>query len=218
LKKFRYIILALVMLIAMPLGFWFYKIYEPDQANITSQSRQEKWAKAKPELGLLKTGDLICRHGRGVISNAFKSFSMRESKYSHTGIVSEEAGEFWVYHAIGGEENKSNKMRRDRLEIFCDPKFVHSFSSFRYDLDSIAMAEFIREIKGYYKTGLEFDTDFDLKTDDKMYCSEFIYKVLLKVSGNENYISLTRFSGYEYVAIDDLYLNSHTTQIYQFTY
>ena len=218
LKKTAYILLAICLLVLIPASIWLLSIYEPEQAKFSEKHKTEKWLKANPEKGVLQSGDLICRHGRGVISNAFKSFSLRESKFSHTGIISIEDGNIWVYHTIGGEENKTNKMRKDALKTFCDPRFVHSFATFRFDLDSVQNSGLMEQVKSYFDAGLEFDTDFDIKTDDRMYCSEFIYKVLVKVTSNENYLSLTRFSGYEYVAIDDLYLNSHTKNIYQFTY
>ncbi len=218
LKKSAYILLAIILLVIIPISIWFIIIYEPEEKKLSEIHKSEKWLKANPEDGVLHSGDLICRHGRGVISNAFKSFSVRESKFSHTGIISIEKGKIWVYHAIGGEENKTNKMRKEELKTFCDPRYVHSFAAYRYDLDSIQTVSLIEQVKSFFEAGLEFDTDFDMKSDDRMYCSEFIYKVLLRVTGNENYLSLTRFSGYEYVAIDDLYLNSHTQNIYQFTY
>ena len=47
----------------------------------------------------------------------------------------------------------------------------------------------------YFRDGLEFDTKFDLGTDDKMYCTEFVYKVFRSALGNQNYISLSAVPG-----------------------
>jgi len=70
----------------------------------------------------------------------------------------------------------------------------------------------------YYRRGVEFDFDFDMYTDDKMYCSEMIYKALLLATNNENYIPLSHVIEKPYVAIDNLYLNDHCNLIFCFNY
>ena len=146
------------------------------------------------------------------------SLSFNEKKYSHAGIVHIEGGKAYVYHAIGGEENVSNKMRKDLLKDFCDPQYVHSFGIYRYDLNESQVKKYDSLTTDYYNKGLQFDTKLDLATDDVMYCSEMIYKNLQKVTGDKDYISISDVKGYKYVAIDNLYLNKHCGAIYEFSY
>ncbi len=178
----------------------------------------EKWNHAKPDLSSLHTGDLIFRHGRGAISNMLMAFSQRQATYSHTGIIHLENKKVLVYHAIGGEENLTNKLRKDPIEVFCNPDDVHSFGIYRLDLTENQLAKVDSIAGNYFKSGLEFDTKFDFSTNEKMYCSEFVYKVITKVADNENYLSLSTVSGQNYVACDDLYLNAHSRFIYSYNY
>ncbi len=146
------------------------------------------------------------------------SFSQHETKYSHVGIISIENEKVFVYHAIGGEENASNRLRKDPLETFCNPSTVYSFGIYRLDLKQQQLLKLDSIVKEQYTQGLEFDTKFDLSTDEKMYCSEFVYKAIMKIASERNYLSLSTVSGVNYVSCDDLYLNSHSRFIYSFTY
>jgi hypothetical protein len=189
-----------------------------DHHALTSKENQLRWLKAKPAYNQLRSGDLIFRHGRGFISNSFMSLGQKERKYSHAGIISVEGENVFVYHALGGEENITNRLRKDPLEVFCKPSDVHSFGIYRTDLSPGQLKTVLALSSGYFLEGLEFDTKFDLATDDKMYCTEFIYKVFSRALGEQNYISLSAFSGKEYIACDDLYLNTHSKPVYTFQY
>ena len=179
---------------------------------------QSVWIIARPDSTILRSGDLIFRHGRGIISEILLNFAQQEKKYSHAGIVSVEKEGIFVYHAIGGEENKSNKLRKDPLASFCNPADVYSFGIFRTDLNESQCAFVMALASVYYNRGLQFDTKFDLATNDRMYCTEFVYKVFRQALGNQNYISLSAVSGKQYIACDDLYLNPHCREIYQYHY
>lgn len=146
------------------------------------------------------------------------SLGQKEKKYSHAGIISVESGNVFVYHALGGEENISNKLRKDKLELFCQPADVHGFGIYRTDLTAEEIRTVLALAEKYYRAGLEFDTKFDLATDEKMYCTEFVYKVFAAALGEENYISLSRSAGKTYVSCDDIYSNTHCTSVYAYQY
>ena len=40
----------------------------------------------------------------------------------------------------------------------------------------------INVVQSLYAKGIMFDMQFDLATDDRMYCSEFVYKAVTKAS------------------------------------
>jgi hypothetical protein len=193
-------------------------LFENEHLALSLKENQLRWQTARPDIRLLKSGDLIFRHGRGFTSNALMAFGQREKKYSHAGIISIEDGKAYVFHAIGGEENISNKLRKDPLQIFCNPADIHAFGIYRTDLNSAQINSVLSTASEYYKQGLEFDTKFDLQSDNKMYCTEFVYKVFCRSLGDQNYISLSAFSGKQYIACDDLYCNRHCKPIYAYQY
>lgn len=193
-------------------------LLEQDRPDFSPIQNLSRWLTAKPNLSQLRSGDLIFRHGRGIISNVLMSLGQREKKYSHAGIVSVENGNVFVYHAIGGEENISNKLRKDPLADFCNPADAHAFGVYRAGLNDSQINSVMILASAYYKNGLQFDTKFDLNTDDKMYCTEFVYKIFKQALGNENYISLSTINGKQYIACDDLYCNAHCREIYHYQY
>ena len=213
----KYLIILIVLGICLA-AYSARNLFESEHLSITAFENNARWLKAQPDVSQLKTGDLIFRHGRGFISNSLMSLGQREKKYSHSGIVSIENGKVFVYHAIGGEENISNKLRKDPLSVFCQPADVHAFGIYRTDLNDSQVIAVMSLVKTYFNSGLEFDTKFDLATDDNMYCTEFVYKVFDRVLGNQNYISLSTLTGKQYIACDDLYYNSHCMPVYNYQY
>lgn len=160
---------------------------------------------------LFQSGDLIFRDGRGFISMAFRKLSLKDPRYSHAGIIHREAGEIYVYHVLGGEGGSCNTMRKEPLVSFCSPFQSNGFGVYRTDqdadrIDSLASVFFNRKI--------EFDEAFDLVSDEKMYCTELVYKILTRVSGIDNFLPLTTLSGVRYESCDNIYLSPHVVKIY----
>lgn len=218
LRMIKKLIISILVVFAGISSYAYFHFYERGHLGLAPEVVQQKWRAAKPDASTLRSGDLIFRHGRGAISNMLMTFSRKDPKYSHSGIVSIENKKVFVYHAIGGEENVSNKLRKDPLMVFCNPNDVHSFGIYRLDLNSFQLQEMDSMAKSYYKLGLEFDTKFDLATDEKMYCSEFVYKMIMGVARNGNYLSLSAVSGMKFIACDGLYLNAHSQSIYSYIY
>jgi hypothetical protein len=209
--KFRYSI-VIACLSGVSLFIFFYPHYNK------KDSLKKEYVLKLPDSSLLQNGDLIVRQGRGFISQAFLLFSKTDPRFSHAGFVSMENGKAYVYHAIGGEENKSNKLKKEALSSFCNPENSTEYGIFRYAFPVKTTSKIIPAAMQYYAAGLEFDTHMDLASDDKMYCSEFIYKILKDILPQKNIIPLSSISGKEYIAIDNLYLNKYCQAVFQYRY
>lgn len=166
-------------------------------------------------IDLIHSGDLVFRDGRGIVSNTFKQFSQKDSRYSHVGIIHRESGSLYVYHIIGDAQNKNENMRKELLINFISPLQVNAFAIYRSNLNP----EKIDSLSGvFYSRKIQFDSSFDLSTDNKMYCTEFVYKVLSIVSGQNNLISLNTMNGKTFIACDNIYLSSNMENIYSHIY
>jgi hypothetical protein len=158
----------------------------------------------------LHSGDIIFRDGRGAISSVFRKCSLTDHSYSHAGVLHIENGIPYVYHLIGGE-GRVSFMRKDLMSDFCRIEEANAYGIFRCDLDP----EKIDSMAGhFYREKIAFDAKFDLSTDDKMYCTEMVYKILTKVSGNDNFIPLTTVNNIKYCSCDNIFLSPHFTKIY----
>ena len=204
-RKYIAIIIAFVLLT----GICSFCLRGKNTDNVFDKNYYVRWKESLPTVSNLKTGDLIVRHGKGFVSDAFRYFSRKDKRYSHAGIISIQNGRAYVYHAIGGEENTSNNLRKETLNEFCNPEKINSYAVYTYHLCDSQRKQLDSIMRNYYTQGLQFDTHFDLKTENAMYCSELVYKALLSVTHDMNYISLSSLNGMSYVGIDDLYMNSN---------
>jgi hypothetical protein len=166
----------------------------------------------------VQSGDLVLRCGRGFISNAMRNFSIQEKKYSHAGIAVIENGKVFVCHMLGDEvEDSMSDFLKEPFELFCSPNGNSSFAVYRYKLSREQTTQFIKSLEELSSKIIPFDAQFDLESDEKLYCTELIYKCLQKSSNNSNYLPLSRIGNRSYVAIDNLYLNNHCKKIASFS-
>lgn len=163
----------------------------------------------------LRSGDIVLRDGKSFISQVFRNFSMTDKRYSHAGIVYISNGRTYVCHVVAAEGKRSNKIRLEPISSFCNPTDNTAFAIYRSSINTNVVDSVLIE---YFKKRVSFDNDFDLKSDDKMYCTELVYKVLTAANRNEKFINLSHESGVDYVACDNLYLNPKTKLIYSHIY
>lgn len=191
-----------------------------------------KIAEAK---SILKDGDLVTRSDNDFESATLQNFSHTDKSFSHSGIVFKEDSIFYVYHAMAGAENPSGKCRKDPFDSFVNPLKKTGLGIFRYELTSTEMDKFHRIIQENEKKQIPFDLMFNISNDDSLYCSEMIYKALKKSTGNRIILPTSMLYNFkpkifgfkyrqlllkkfEYVSIDNLYLNSHCKEIKRISY
>lgn len=154
----------------------------------------------------IKSGDIIFRNGKDEVSRAARGFNSIDTTYSHCGIIWIENDSIVVYHALGGDYNPGNKLRRDELDIFCSPAEADKFGIYRYPLTTAQNDSLHTIVNDYYLQGLPFDMYFNFLTDDKMYCSEFVFKSLNKVMKGKLSTVITARKWPYGVSPDDIFL------------
>ncbi len=169
-------------------------------------------------LRLLRTGDLLLRTGNDMTSRIFRELNQFNKTYSHGGLVVIEDGYPFVYHSIGGEDNPDERLRRDSAVFFMSPANNLGFAIARYRFTDSAAGNLVAAIRTYYLRRPLFDMDFNLETDDKLYCSEFVYKAVTAATGDPRFIPLTSVLGYKFVGIDNLFINSNAFFVCELKY
>ncbi len=162
---------------------------------------------------LVESGDLILRTGKDYTSEVMKKLSQHDKTYSHCGIASWENDTLFVYHALGGEWNPDQKLRRDQFELFCNPYENRGFGIFRYKINDVQQKNIITQAHRFYEQGVMFDMKFDLATDDRMYCSEFVYKTIEKATKDSIEFNTTILNHIKFVAVDNLFVNPFCNEI-----
>ena len=162
---------------------------------------------------MVRQGDLIVRTGIDFTSEIMRQLSLQDKTYSHCGIASIEHDSLFVYHSIGGEWNPDQKLRRDPFDIFCNPFENRGFGIFRYNLSPGENARLISIAQEYYNQGIMFDMQFDLSSNERMYCTEFVYKAVEEASNHKISLSTTTLNHIKFVAPDNLFINPACIEI-----
>ncbi len=206
-------VIVLLMVIAGLLGYRVYRD-KPEAANSLAISSGQARA-AQPDnqqkigqaLALLQTGDVVLRTGADMTSYMFAQLNPTDKTFAHCGIVSVEGGMPWVYHSIGGADNPHQTVVREPARRWLAPERVLIFGAIRFQLDSAARQSIAVVARKYYRQHRSFDLDFDLRTDDKLYCAEFVYKAISEAVHQKDFFNITRKMGYAYVSVDNIFLN-----------
>lgn len=164
---------------------------------------------------ILQSGNIILRMGLGADSRLLAQLNQKDKSFSHCGIVLIENNYPFVYHCIGGEDNPNEILRRDSAKFFFSPLNNTAIGIIGYDFGEKLIENLKLVVNNIYKRKPKFDLNFDLKTDDKLYCAEFVYKAINLATGDSSYIATTNIAGYRYVGIDNLFINTHAHIIWQ---
>ena len=155
----------------------------------------------------LKTGDVILRRQLGYLSEHFVKLSTREARFTHAGIVVISNCVPIITSVCVDDISASGEVC---LQSWTD----YSYGSleqavYRY---SGPDAEKVRERiarAAEKRIGTPFDPAFDLKTKDRLYCTEMVRDCVNEAAGRE-VIGTSRKGDFEYVAVDDCYRNEMT--------
>lgn len=186
---------------------------------------------------VFKDGDLVLRDGQEFSSQLIKQFNRHDQTYSHSGLVFIENGIPVVYHIIPAEEGNDDKMKRDSLEKFCNPRKNSGFAIYRYDLSAVEIKLLKTQVLQWYQEKVRFDSAFDYNTNQRMYCSEMIRKGLDQATKGRIVLPVTRpsineaafFSPHlnipagvlaklDIISIDNLFINPHCQLIRKFDF
>jgi len=191
-----------------------------DRDSLYQQGRLENYNghvfnEMKP---LVHSGDIVTRCGSDLTSEILKRLNEKDKTFSHIGIASIENDTVFIYHSIGGEFNPDQKLKREILWSFTHPADNKAAGIFRLPLKENQQKILVAEVQRLYKSGVPFDMDFDWKTDDRLYCAEFVVKSLDKALGDTNYFHHTRLMGKEGVGIDDVTRNKNAVMVGKWEY
>jgi hypothetical protein len=184
---------------------------------------------------MLTHGCLVTRSDNDFESLTLQNFSKRERVYSHSGIALKQGDSFYIYHCMGGSENPDGQFKREPFDSFVSPYRKTGFGIFAYQLNAAETDQFAALITAQHQQKIPFDITFNLANSDSLYCSEMIYKNLRKASNNRIVLPTSVmnnfkpkilgykynrlfFKTFEYIGIDDLYLNPFCKEVLRVKY
>lgn len=185
----------------------------------------------------IREGDLILRCGNDFTSESLRDFSQQEKLFSHSGIALMYDDTMYVYNNMAGDINPDEIMRRDHVDSFLSPVNNVAMGIYRYHITKDELQKLKTIVNDHYIKKLQFDMNFDLTTDYKMYCAEMIAKAvenatnkriifpkslindelkgkyLKKLLQRKIVPSEKMADQKEYYALDNLYLNQYCREV-----
>lgn len=150
------------------------KYYDPNHRLGTAKSEIKKLA----DKDKLKNGDIIFQTSLSGQSKAIQLAT--KSKYSHCGIIYKEEGQFYVFEAI--QPVKSTPLDK----WITRGKNGHYVIKRLKNADKVLTTETLEKMKfeGKKFIGKNYDLTFEW-SDEKIYCSELIWKIYQRAAGIE---------------------------------
>ena len=150
------------------------KFYDPKHRLDNAKTEIKKLA----DEGEIKNGDLIFQTSLSGQSKAIQVAT--HSKYSHCGLIYKDGNNFFVFEAV-------QPVKRTQLEKWIargeNGKFVIKRLKNAEQILTPATIQKMKQVGGEF-TGKNYDLTFEW-SDDKIYCSELIWKVYQRATGLE---------------------------------
>lgn len=169
------ILLVLILLFFGATSFYFYKRYHQPS---TDQTRVAEQVQTLAKDGKFQNGDLIFHTSRSAQSKAIQLAT--KSRYSHCGIIYQENGEYFVFEAV--QPVSSTPLQK----WIARGEGGHFVVKRLRNADQVLTPATLAKMKqaGNKLTGKDYDLYFEW-SDDKIYCSELIWKVYQQATGLE---------------------------------
>ena len=139
----------------------------------------------------LHEGDIVFRKGRSLVSTIVL-MNDPGTDYSHVGMVCLIKGAPFIVHAVPGEpdENGDELVKCDTPREFLSSEKASRFAICRMTSDTAdCPVKAAQTALSYFKARIPFDKAFDIKTDNKLYCTELVWKAYLatgiNITGNQ---------------------------------
>jgi len=185
----------------------YHKLVTSSADSLAAEQKMQRAADSIARLrSFIRTGDLILRKGNDFTSESLSSLNRRDKTWSHCGIASIEGDSVFVYHALGGDFNPDQKILREPVAVFGDAHSNRGMGIYRYALAPGHIGALMDTVKSYYRQGIMFDMEFDLVSDDRMYCAEFVCKAYEHGTNGLLKFPQSRIGSFVFIGVDDLFL------------
>lgn len=176
------------------------------------------------ELLLLHDGDIILRHGYGMVSDMISSTMKEKFSVSHCAFVNKpDSGSIRVIHSVSQSLSDFDGVQDQGIRKFIRDSKPNSVIVIRYKGASAEEAAKISQAARHYlDRKIAFDHSFNLKDTSTFYCTELLWRVFLDVFDDDIFIgpgAITydhlRFQAFWDTTRFEIIINHHETKPYQ---
>jgi hypothetical protein len=156
-------------------------------------------------------GDLILRRGEGIMSDIARHFSATEKRFSHVGIIVDYKRKAYVVHSVHEHAKGFDGVVIEKLEDFL--KEASDWAVYRLRLKKVQQQKLASTAIHYAHSKIPFDSQFDLGSQQAMYCTEFIWRVSGEVAKPNPILAASIKAGSRYISIEDIYRQDNAVLI-----
>lgn len=124
---------------------------------------------------IVKEGDIFLRNGVGKESDLIRKFAIKDSIYTHVGILLRDSfGNYRITHIMGGVSNPKGTILQESISDFISEKGNDGFAIYRLKIGKRQLNKLKKYVDSLIRLKVTFDYKFSLKSQDSLYCTEFI--------------------------------------------
>jgi len=169
------------------------------------KERTNTYSLTKKEIDCLQEGDIIFRHGFGIISDAIVKYSKDPYNISHCGIVVKDSSDNWaVIHTVSNSLVEIDGMQIDGLKKFVresQPKSI-IVARFRFQSEE-ERQKVVKQAYYYLERQIPFDNEFNASDSSRFFCTELIWSVFYNAIEVDLYKPSPQYNGMNFTAFLD---------------
>jgi len=171
------LIVFIVFLCIISSGWLFLQAY--NNHSLQEQSFY-KYTLSAEEYNKIQDGDIILRHGYGLVSDLIVEQLKEKYDLSHCAIICKTDTGFVVIHSVSSSLSNVDGVQSQDLKTFVEESHFNSVVVIRYKpkINKPASAISVKA-KYYLAKQIPFDNAFDINDSSQFYCTELLWKVIL---------------------------------------
>ena len=139
-----------------------------------------RYSLSDAEINKIHDGDIILRHGYGLVSDLIVQQLKEKYDLSHCAIVCKTDTGFIVIHSVSSTLSNVDGVQSQDLKSLIAESQYNSAVVIRYK-PKVNLPDSLIAVKAkdYLKKQIGFDPAFDINDSSKFYCTELLWKVIL---------------------------------------
>ncbi|HOY30947.1 MAG TPA: YiiX/YebB-like N1pC/P60 family cysteine hydrolase [Bacteroidales bacterium] len=181
-KKIVVILFIIILSIAASLRLFLYA-YEHHSMQEQSFYR---YTLSDKEVDMIQDGDIILRHGYGLVSDMIVEQLDEQYDISHCAIVCKDDTGCMVVHSVSSSLSNVDGVQSQNLKAFIRDSHYNSVIVIRYKSRiNKPLSAISRKAKYYLAQQVPFDNAFNIDDSSEFYCTELLWKVILNEYGDD---------------------------------